>query len=951
MDQSIFFALKNDKRRVRALVIALIIVLIGSTLMTENALAFSGKKGSVYTVTSGKQIRYGQGDGGYSNSKMTDLNDGLGNRYSYCVQPSRPTPQATRVTVDKVVTDDADTGKWNALRNIIYYSPSYPGYDNNVKKIRDNYYTGDFDKDWGIAHLALSFVYEGRPEDMATYKDTKASDLGEIWTKAKKLGNALWKDGTTKDDAVPDSFKVFVSFMEGVQDMVVGYMESPGSLKIKKSATLESLTKGNDLYSLEGAKYEVFDEKDKSMGVLTIDEKGESDAMELPAGNYTVKEIKAPKGYALDEEVYKVKVTSEDELILETEDKPIRAMIELLLKKKLKGSKGKDTAEGPSLKGAVYEVKFMGDGSSKALAVWHMVTDDKGEISGVKPKLDKTYENSELYKDEDGKAVFPLGTYEIREVKAPEGYVIDKEKHVIKVEEDGTDNVLTKAYNSVVSYEDIIRGGVKVTKFDLETGKSEPLGSASFEGICFTLKNMSESSVLVREELGKKGEFTRWVGPGEDIGSINLKYSEESGAWEAATLSDDLPYGKYSIMESKTSSTYQRTDKTEHIFEIKEDGKMYSMDDLGETLIFRNQVYRSDLEGTKIADSSSQRFGYVPFKITSLTSGECHVVVTDVNGYFFTGDRRTEDEIFEDGEGAGLERINPFDDLLQKDEISMEEMESRAGDVRLGVWFGSDKADVKLGALPMDKYVLEEMRCEANAGYTLQKIQFEVNEKSTHGIINLATITDDVPEMGTTASVGGKSDGIKPEKDIVLIDIVEYSGLRKGETYMLEGRLVDRSTGETVKDAEGNDVTATKEFTAPAGSGKVKVEFHFDGSNLNGMDTVVFEKLYDSEGNLICSHEDPDDEFQRLTWEDEPEEPGEPEEPDEPGEPEEPEEPDKPDKPEKPEKPKVPDKPEKPKAPVKQQVPKTGDTSGIELWSTILLLSVSAAARHKKEQE
>ncbi len=41
MDQSIFFALKNDKRRVRALVIALIVVLIGSTLMTENALAFS----------------------------------------------------------------------------------------------------------------------------------------------------------------------------------------------------------------------------------------------------------------------------------------------------------------------------------------------------------------------------------------------------------------------------------------------------------------------------------------------------------------------------------------------------------------------------------------------------------------------------------------------------------------------------------------------------------------------------------------------------------------------------------------------------------------------------------------------------------------------------------------------------------------------------------------------
>ena len=126
---------------------------------TEAAFAFSGKVGSVYTVTDGGMIKYGEGEGGYSNSKKTDLDDGLGNRYSYCVQPDKPTPTAVRVTVDSVITDDADTGKWNAMRNIIFYSPSYPGYEDNVKNIRGNYYTGDFSKDWGIAHLALSYVY------------------------------------------------------------------------------------------------------------------------------------------------------------------------------------------------------------------------------------------------------------------------------------------------------------------------------------------------------------------------------------------------------------------------------------------------------------------------------------------------------------------------------------------------------------------------------------------------------------------------------------------------------------------------------------------------------------------------------------------------------------------------------------------------------------------------
>ena len=113
----------NTKRFAAKLLIALMIICSMMMNATVTAAAFSGKVGSKYDVTDGGRIEYGPGDGGYSNSKKTDLGDGLGNRYSYCVQPDKPSPTATRVTVDKVVTDDADTGKWNAMRNIIYYSP------------------------------------------------------------------------------------------------------------------------------------------------------------------------------------------------------------------------------------------------------------------------------------------------------------------------------------------------------------------------------------------------------------------------------------------------------------------------------------------------------------------------------------------------------------------------------------------------------------------------------------------------------------------------------------------------------------------------------------------------------------------------------------------------------------------------------------------------------------
>ena len=94
------------------------------------------------------------------------------------------------VVVEGVVTDATDTGKWNALRNIVYYSPSYPGFKKNIEGIRQFYY-GDEAKDYGVAHLALAYVYAGRPSDMATWGGTHASACGDVWTRAKALADAM----------------------------------------------------------------------------------------------------------------------------------------------------------------------------------------------------------------------------------------------------------------------------------------------------------------------------------------------------------------------------------------------------------------------------------------------------------------------------------------------------------------------------------------------------------------------------------------------------------------------------------------------------------------------------------------------------------------------------------------------------------------------------------------
>ena len=1011
----------SDKFK-RAVVMVLAFVMVFGTVIpmtTQKAHAFNGKKGSSYTVTDGGQITYGSGAGGYSNSRKCDLGDDLGSRYSYCVQPDKPSTPTGSATVDVVITDDADTGKWNAMRNIIYYSPSYPGYDQNVKNIRGDYYTGNFSKDWGIAHLALSYVYAGRPSDLDTWGGTHASDLGEVWTKAKALGNALWKDGTTKDDAVPDSFKVFICKMKGVQDMVVGYMEAPGYLNMQKASNRTSITDDNDCYSIKGAEYTVYDSEGKSVGTLTTKEDGSSNTLELPEGTYTVKETKAPKGYARDTSTYTVKIESEETTTFTAKEEPITDLVKLLLTKTPKGYPH-DHGEGDaSLKNATFRFDYYdGQYSTAAKAEesgsptrsWFLMTDEHGRIDGQSPKKSGDYTSDAFYKDKDGKICYPLGTYVIQEKKASTGYLVNDAKLVVHITEDGTDNLHVSTYNEEIedteiifrggvklakidndldtayaqgdatlegaeftiynqsdesvmvngteygkgdaclvirtnssgiaqseakvlpygSYlvketkpskgyllneewsraftirkdgemidltedkvrEAVIRGGVQVIKRDKELKKSEALGGAHLDGIVMTIKNVSGRDVVVRKDLDNKTDKVDWkklesksalfedgtvkrVPTGKDVGKITIHWNEEKKAYTAETLADDLPYGTYTIRESKTNETYQRTDKTEHMFTVREDGVIVAYDDGNNeiALTFDDYVYRSDVQGTKIGDGDSRRFSYVPFKIISVTNDETHVVVTDKNGFFSTKDRRTAGDLDEDEDADTTRNQNPFDDLLTAKEIKTADLEKRSAQILQGVWFGTGEfgstaaMNSGFGALPYDSYILEEMPCETNESYTLQKFYFTVDQKSQNGFVDLETITDDVPEIGTEASVDGKNANIRPDKEITLIDTIEYKNLTRGQKYVAKGRLIDKKTGETVKDATGKEVTAEQEFTARMSNGKVKMTFVFDGSNMYGKDTVVFEVVYDTEGHIIAKHEDIEDEGQTVTWE------------------------------------------------------------------------------------
>lgn len=90
-------------------------------------------------------------------------------------------------------------------------------------------------------------------------------------------------------------------------------------------------------------------------------------------------------------------------------------------------------------------------------------------------------------------------------------------------------------------------------------------------------------------------------------------------------------------------------------------------------------------------------------------------------------------------------------------------------------------------------------------------------------------------------------------------DTVSLTGLIAGQTYSLQGRLVDKATGQSI-----NSQFTNKTFVATAESMEVEVNLGIDTSSLAGKDIVVYEKLY-YQGNLIASHEDINDTDQTVT--------------------------------------------------------------------------------------
>ena len=167
-----------------------------------------------------------------------------------------------------------------------------------------------------------------------------------------------------------------------------------------------------------------------------------------------------------------------------------------------------------------------------------------------------------------------------------------------------------------------------------------------------------------------------------------------------------------------------------------------------------------------------------------------------------------------------------------------------------------------------DGYVIEDVDDEGKA----RIYDFQVNDQGMVAMADepmqakLAIVVENMPKtMGTTAADGdsGTHEG-QARSDMSIVDSVAYTGCIPGETYKVSGKLMDKSTGQPVLDAEGNEITAEKEFVAEGFEESIDIEFNFDGSGLAGASLVVFESMLDAEDNIYMSHGDISDEGQTV---------------------------------------------------------------------------------------
>lgn len=212
----------------------------------------------------------------------------------------------------------------------------------------------------------------------------------------------------------------------GIQVEVTG-----GTVNLQKIDATTNKNKAQGEATLKGAIYEIYDSDNNSVGQITTDENGQGKII-LDYGKYSIKEIKAPKGYNLSDEVYEFEITKENTNVnIEAKDQVITGK---LLLTKTKGGAGEN------------------------------FTKEKNATFNILDSKDNVVETITTNKNGLAIALLPYGAYTIQQIAGEENYVLSEDIKVSIKE--------NKIYE--VNIKNLKLSKLEFTKTDFSTDKPLP---------------------------------------------------------------------------------------------------------------------------------------------------------------------------------------------------------------------------------------------------------------------------------------------------------------------------------------------------------------------------------------------------------------------------------------------------------------------------------------------
>ncbi len=241
-------------------------------------------------------------------------------------------------------------------------------------------------------------------------EDSKGKIVGELVTNEE--GEAISKDlpignYTVVEVEAPKGYELLKDNItvkiekDAVVEIKIGNKKLPDPMGKMKLVKVDISDKNK---KLARAKFHIEDSKGKIVGELVTNEEGEVISKDLPIGNYTLVEVEAPKGYELLKEKITVKIEKD-------------AVVEIKIgNKKLPDPTGQfeiekvdDMDSELKLKGAVFQVL-----DKEGKEVSRLITDEKGKV--ISNQL-------------------AIGKYTIKEIKAPNGYMLLRDPIEIEITE------------------------------------------------------------------------------------------------------------------------------------------------------------------------------------------------------------------------------------------------------------------------------------------------------------------------------------------------------------------------------------------------------------------------------------------------------------------------------------------------------------------------------------